>query len=263
MQGLGGIKVHRGDILDSTSLPSALEGMAAVVHLVGIISEVGKSNFENIHIRGTQNIVTAARRAGIKRFVHMSALGTRPGAVSRYHQSKRAAEQIVRQSGLDFTIFRPSLIFGPRDTFVNLFANFIALSPVVPLPGNPKARFQPVPVETVAQAFVRSLSEPKSIGQTYDLCGPEALTLSDMVDCVQRVLQRRRWKLQVPSWLTRVQAALLEWIYPHLFRRAPPLNRDQLIMLEEDNLGGPGPANQLLGLSPPRLEEGIRTYLRR
>ena len=89
-------------------------------------------------------MVTAAQQAGVRRFVHMSALGTRPNAASRYHQTKWAAEELVRHSGLEFTIFRPSLIYGPQDQFINLFARIIRLSPVVPLLGNPRARFQPV-----------------------------------------------------------------------------------------------------------------------
>ena len=237
--------------------------MEAVIHLVGIISEVGDSTFENVHVRGTGNIVTAARQAGARRFVHMSALGTRPNAASRYHQTKWAAEELVRHSGLDYTIFRPSLIYGPRDQFINLFARMIRLSPVVPLLGSPNARFQPVPVEAVAAAFTRSLSQPKSVGQTYDLCGPDALTLSGIVDQIMGVLQRRRLKLQVPLGLARCQAALLEFIFRSLLRKAPPLNRDQLIMLQEDTVGNPQPANELFGLKPVTLREGIVGYLGR
>src|SRR5206468_12073467 len=108
-------EVHVGDVLDASSLEGALTGMAAVIHLVGIISEVGRSTFENVHTRGTQDMVAAAQRSGVKRFLQMSALGTRPKAASRYHQTKWAAEEAVRRSGLDFTIFRPSLIYGPQD----------------------------------------------------------------------------------------------------------------------------------------------------
>ena len=258
-----GVEVHPGDVRKAVSLDGALNGMEAVIHLVGIISEVGDSTFENVHMRGTGNIVTAARQAGARRFVHMSALGTRPNAASRYHQTKWAAEELVRHSGLDYTIFRPSLIYGPRDQFINLFARMIRLSPVVPLLGSPNARFQPVPVEAVAAAFTRSLSQPKSVGQTYDLCGPDALTLSEIVDQIMGVLQRRRLKLQVPLGLARCQAALLEFIFRSLLRKAPPLNRDQLIMLQEDTVGNPQPANELFGLKPVTLREGIVGYLGR
>jgi len=255
------VEVHPGDILDAASLAGALTGVGAVVHLVGIISECGRSTFKSVHIRGTQEIVTAAQKAGVRRFVQMSALGTRPNAASRYHQSKWAAEELVRKSGLEFTIFRPSLIYGPQDEFVNLFAKIIRLSPVVPLMGSPRAQFQPVSVEAVAEAVAKSLGEPRSIGHTYDLCGPESLTLSEIVSGIEDVLHRKRWKLRVPSWLARCQATSLELLYPHLLRRAPPLNRDQLVMLQEGNLGDARPANELFGLRSVSFREGIARYL--
>jgi NADH dehydrogenase len=257
-----GVEVHPGDVLEAASLAKGVMGMDAVIHLVGIISEVGDSTFENVHARGTENILTAARQAGARRFVHMSALGTRPNAASRYHQTKWAAEELVRHSGLDYTIFRPSLIYGAQDQFINLFARMIRLSPVVPLVGSPNARFQPVPVQAVAAAFARSLGQPKSVGQTYDLCGPDALTLSEIVDQVMGVLQRRRLKLPVPLGLARCQAALLEFIFRRLLRKASPLNRDQLIMLQEDTVGNPQPANELFGLKRLPFREGIAGYLR-
>jgi len=254
-------EVHPGDVLDAASLDGALNGIEAVIHLVGIISEVGENTFENVHTRGTGNIIAAACKAGVRRFVHMSALGTRPNAASRYHQTKWAAEELIRHSRLDFTIFRPSLIYGPQDQFVNVFARIIRFSPVVPLMGSPRARFQPVSVEAVAAAFVRSLGEPKTIGQTYDLCGPEALTLSEIVDRILEVLRKRRLKLPVPPGLARCQAVLLEFLFRRLLRKASPLNRDQLIMLQEDNVGNPQPANELLGLMPVPVREGIAEYL--
>ena len=255
-----GADLVAGDILQP-SLAAAMSGIGAVIHLVGIISEVGRNTFENIHARGTECVVSAARQAGVKRFVHMSALGTRPQAVSRYHQSKWAAEEIVRQSGLEQTIFRPSLIYGPRDHFVNLFARLIRLSPVVPLIGSPHSKFQPVSVEAVGQAFVGSLTQPAAVGNTYDLCGPDTLTLEGIVEEIMRVLKRRRWKVRIPAPLARFQAALLEVVFQQLLRQAPPLNRDQLIMLEEDNVGNAQPANQLFGLNHPGFGEGIARYL--
>ena len=256
-----GAEVHPGDMLDAASLDGAVNGTEAIIHLVGIIAEVGEITFENVHTRGTGNLVTAAQQAKVRRFVHMSALGTRPNAASRYHQTKWAAEELARHSGLDFTVFRPSLIYGPEDQFINLFARVIGLSPVVPLMGSPHAQFQPVSVETVAAAFAKSLGEPQSIGQTYDLCGPEALTLSEIVDRILAVLHRRRLKLRVPPGLARFQAVLLELVFRRLLRKVSPLNRDQLIMLQEDNVGNPRPANELFGLTPTSLREGIAKYL--
>lgn len=256
------VEAHPGDVVETATLEGALKGMDAAIHLVGIISEVGESTFENVHTGGTRNMVAAAQQAGVRRFIHMSALGTRPDAASRYHQTKWAAEELVRHSGLQFTIFRPSLIYGPQDQFINLFARIIRLSPVVPVLGNPRARFQPVPVEAVAAAFAGSLGKPQSVGQSYDLCGPEALTLSEIVDRIQAVLGKRRLKLQVPQSLARCQAIFLEFVFRRVLRQASPLNRDQLLMLQEDNVGNPQPANELFRLQPVPLREGIQGYFR-
>ena len=252
-----GSEFQPGDVTEAASLKGACDGIQAVIHLVGIISEVGGQTFEKVHAQGTKNLLAEAQRAGVRRFVQMSALGTRPNAPSRYHQSKWAAEESVRGSGLDYTIFRPSLIYGPRDHFVNLFAKIIRLSPIVPVVGNPRALFQPVAVEPVAAAFVRSLSEAQAGGKTFDLCGPERFTMPAMIDQILKVMARKRLKLRVPRWVARGQAAFLEFAFSALLRRAPPLNRDQLIMLEEDNIGNPEPANQVFGLKHPRFQEGI------
>ena len=252
---------HIGDILDADFLKNSLKGLDAVVHLVGIISEAGRNTFENIHTLGTKNIVLAAQQAGVKRFIHMSALGTRPNAVARYHQSKWAAEEIVRGSGLDYTIFRPSIIYGKHDMFVNLFARIARLSPVVPIMGNGQNKMQPVPVADVATAFVQTLNETKSVSQTFDLCGPQALTFDEIIATILRATGRKRLKLHVPMGIARIQVAVLEFVFAKLLRKSPPLNRDQLLMLQEDNTGNPEPAHTLFKLSSVPFEEGIASYL--
>lgn len=258
-----GAEVCAGDLLNATSLPSALAGVEAVIHLVGIISEVGQQTFENVHTRATRNVVAAAQQAGVRRFVQMSALGTRPHAAARYHQTKWAAEEIVRASGLDWTIFRPSLIYGPRDHFVNLFARMAKFSPVLPVVGHGRSLMQPVAVEAVGRCFVGALHEPKSIGQTYDLCGSERLTMAEILQVILDASGHKRWIVQVPLGMARVQAAFLEALYPTLLRRAPPFNRDQLLMLQEDNVGDPRPAAELFGLKQTPFREGVANCLRR
>jgi NADH dehydrogenase len=259
---LGRVEVHPGDITDAGSLADACGGMAGVIHLVGIISQTGRSTFENIHTQGTRNILAAAQSAGARRFLHISALGTRAGAVSRYHQTKWAAEQSVRGSRLDYTIFRPSLIYGRGDRFVNLFATITRFSPVVPVLGRRGARFQPVAVEAVAKAFVQALVRPEAVGRTYDLCGPDALTLPEILDVILEVTGRRRFKVRIPAGLAWAQASVMEQVWPKLLGRAPPLNRDQLIMLGEDNLGDPSPANRLFSLPRTSFREDMARLLR-
>lgn len=257
------VEIAAGEVLDPASLRAAMSGCEAVIHLVGIISEVGRNTFENAHTRATQNVVEAARAAGVTRLVHMSALGTRPGAVSRYHQTKWAAEEAVRASGLAWTIFRPSLIYGPGDQFTNLFARLARWSPVLPVMGPGRARLQPVAVEAVARAFVRALTEPAAVGRTFDLCGPEPLTFDEVLDAILAVTGRRRVKLHLPLPLARLAARGLELIFPRLLGRPAPFNRDQLVMLQEDNVGDPAPARALFDLPAESFRTGLSRYLAR
>ncbi len=254
-------KVHPGNIFDAESLWDACSGVEAVIHLVGIIGEAGDQTFENVHVRGTRNILYIAKDARVQRFLHMSALGTHSEAVSQYHQSKWTAEEQVRHCHLGWTIFRPSIIFGPGDGFVSLLAKIIRSSPIVPVIGNGRTKFQPIFVKSVATAFVKALSEPEAVGKTYDLCGEETLTLDDLVNQILEVLQKGRLKLHVPAGIARWPAALLELIFPYVLRKAPPLSRDQLVMLQEDNVGNPEAANQLFGLKPVSFKEEITRYL--
>src|SRR5207248_10936817 len=123
------------------------------------------------------------------------------------------------------------------------------------------AKFQPVAVEAVATAFVKALTEPRAVGKTYDLCGDETFTLVEMIDVIARVMGKRRLKIHVPNALARFQARLLEWIFPALLGRAPSLNRDQLIMLGEDNVGDGRTAKEMFGLEIGKFEEGIAAYV--
>lgn len=252
---------RRGDVLDAGSLNGACEGIDAVIHLVGIISEVGRQTFESVHTGGTQNIVGAAKQAGVKRFLHMSALGTRSNAAARYHESKWAAEEIVRNSGFEWTIFRPSIIYGPGDGFVNLFAKLSRYSPALPLIAGGRSRFQPIPVSDVARCFLAALVERRSIGQTFDLCGNEVLTLRQIIEAILIVTGRRRLKFPLPFAVARVQAAMLEFVFAKLLHRPPPLSRDQLLMLKEDNVGNGRPAAELFGLRTQAFRDGIAAYL--
>jgi len=255
------VEVHTGDVLIANTLAPAFVNCDAVIHLVGIISEVGRQTFERVHTDATRNVLASAKQAGVKRFIHMSALGTRADAQSRYHQTKWAAEQSVRESGLDWTIFRPSIIYGPGDGFVNLFARLSRFLPVLPLIGGGWTRFQPIPVADVARCFVGALLEPSSIGQTVDLCGNETLTLREIVDRILEVTGRRRIKLPLPFAVAKVQGAVAEFLFNTLLGKSPPLNRDQVTMLREDNVGNGEPARNLFKLPPRNFRDEIAAYL--
>ncbi len=156
----------RGDVADPATFAAALAGCDAAINLVGIIREAPKAGitFARLHQEATRNVAEAAKKGGVKRFLQMSALGTRRDAASRYHQSKYLAEEWLRASGLDWTIFRPSIIFGPGDAFVNQLSRLVQSLPAVPVIGSGTYRLQPVAVADVARCFVMALEMPETIG---------------------------------------------------------------------------------------------------
>src|SRR3989441_10663083 len=190
--GVGAIERVEGDVLSRQTLEEGMAGGDAVVHLVGIIREHVPTNttFYRVHVQGTSNVVAAAASVGVRRYIHMSALGAREGARSRYHQTKWAAEEAVHACSLPWTIVRPSVIYGRGDGFVSLLVRLVRRLPVVPLIGG--GRLQPVPVEQVAQGLARALARPAAVKQTYEVGGPDRGTLGGLVDLVGKVLGRRR-----------------------------------------------------------------------
>jgi NADH dehydrogenase len=258
LRGLEAIERVEGDVLSPDALERDMAGCDTVVHLVGIIREEAAtlSTFERIHTQGTVNVLEAAVATGVRRYLHMSALGSRPGARARYHQSKWAAEEAVRAGPIPWTIFRPSIIYGPGDQFVNLFAALIRRYPVVPVIGSGQQRLQPVTVEHVAEGFARAVELAASVKQTYDVGGPDAVTMVRLLDLIGTALGRARVrKVHVPLGVVRPAARLLH--------RLPgfPLTPDQLLMLEEDNVGDPQPFYTTFGLSPVPLATGLRAML--
>lgn len=233
-------------------------GAEAVIHLVGIIVERGPNTFEHAHVQMTAQAIAAAQTAGVRRFLHMSALGTRPDGRSRYHRTKWAAEELVRASGLAWTIFRPSLVYGAQDQSIRELARIIRTAPLVPVLGSGTTRIQPISVEQVAACVLAALGKPATAGQVYDLCGPAPITWNQMYDLVLRLLGKRKPRLHLPMPLMRLVAGLAERLLPH-----PPVTRDQLTMVEEDNTGDPGPAVRDLGLVQEPFETGLARLLPR
>jgi len=150
-----GIEVIEGDVTRLESFAAGVNGCDAVINLVGIIREFPERGitFERLHVQATAGLLEATRKAGISRYLQMSALGTRPAAASAYHQTKWRAEELVRASGLEWTVFRPSLIFGPRDAFINMLAAQLRLAPVMPVIGSGSYRLQPIHADDVARCF--------------------------------------------------------------------------------------------------------------
>lgn len=234
--GQSGVVSVRASLFDSEALAQAMTGCDAVIHLVGIISEVGSQTFDRVHVDGTRCVLAAMRAAGVHRYIHMSAMGARNAAPSRYHQTKWSAEELVRSSGLDWTILRPSLIYGPGDGVVSMFNRISRWSPVVPVIGSGDGLLQPVDVADVARVFVSALSKNGTRGRTFEVGGPSTVTFNSLLLGILSRLGRRRLVVHLPLPLARVQAAFLEFVFPKILRLASPLNRDQIAMLQEDNV---------------------------
>ena len=282
----------RGDLANPASLRELVTGCQAVIHLVGIIEEKHGQTFESVHTEGTRRMLEATRSAGsVAKWVQMSALGVRPHAVARYHKSKWEAEQLVRQSGLDYTIIRPSIIHGPDGEFMQLlrgfwcdafppfvpffsgrlrFGDYVAVKKALlwpfpalkhvepaatPIPYTSKApagRLQPVWVEDVAACFVRALTEPRASREVYPLGGPEAFTWPRLLKLVRDVLPRVR---------NKPICAFPVW-YAKLIAGLPgvPFNLDQVIMSQEDSTCSIGKVEAELGVKPAAFEATLRDY---
>jgi len=257
--GSDGIDQVEGDVTCLESFQQAVNGCDAVINLVGIIREFPSRGitFDRLHVQATANMLAATRTAGIRRYLQMSALGTRPDAVSRYHQTKFRAEELVRSSGLDATILRPSLIYGPGDAFINMLAGQLRLAPIMPVIGSGMYRLQPIHADDVARCFTLALEMPETIGQCYELCGNNRLSYVELLDAVASAMGRPApFKPHLPLGLMRM-------IIPAM-QRIPqfPITMDQLQMLVEENICD-GRWQEVFHFEPTDFKEGIRAYLSR
>ena len=255
LKGFESIDRVPGDVLQPDGLAASVEGCSALVHLVGIIREQrGRGvTFDRLHTQATRNMLALARAAGIKRFAQMSALGARPGARARYHQTKWEAEEAVRASDLEWTIFRPSIIFGRGDAFMSVLGRAVKQLPVMPVLGDGRYRLQPIPVGQVAEGFARALRTPESVRQTYEVAGPTPYAFVDLLDEIGRALARPRVrKLHVPLAPVRALTRALDWLPFY------PLSTDQINMLEEESVTDPSRFFAELGLQPEPLAAGLK-----
>ena len=253
----GNVEQVAGDVTRLESFAESLVGCDAVINLVGIIREFPSRGitFERLHVTATAHMLAAAADSGISRYLQMSALGTRPHAVSAYHQTKWQAEELVRGSTLDWTIFRPSLIYGPHDAFINMLAAQLRLAPIMPVIGSGTYRLQPIHADDVARCVTRALDMPETIGQAYELCGNDRLSYAALLDMVAETMGKPRpLKPHLPL-------GLMKLIIPVLQKAPPfPITADQLQMLLEESIGG-NEWQQVFGFEPRDLRGGINEYL--
>jgi NADH dehydrogenase len=282
---LSGVEWFQGDADDPQAVRRAVQGVEAIIHLVGIIAPQGRNTFRRAHVETTRTLCEAACQAGVRRWLQMSALGTREMAATDYHRTKWEAESILRHSDLDWTILRPSLIYGTGDGFVTRFARMMRppllwfQAGVIPIFGDGSTPLQPIHVEDVALAFVRALDRHHTHRRTYDLCGPCPIPFRALIESLAAALGRSPSWLNVPpaTWpwrlpwalLTRPKPLLLAIPFPYARTLArgmecllpnPPLTVDQVHMLQEGNTGDPGPMLTDLDLLPRSWQEGVKQF---
>ncbi|MDI9237838.1 complex I NDUFA9 subunit family protein [Lysobacter sp. LF1] len=225
-----GASLIEGDVGDANFLAAVLDDADAAINLTGILNEKGDrgDGFERVFVGITSSLIEAMERMGVRRLLQMSALNAGRGE-SHYLQARGRAEQRVRASGLDWTLFRPSVIAGPGDGLFCRFDQLLRMAPVLPI-GRADAKFQPVWVGDVVDAFVRALDEPRSIRETYDLVGPDVMTLAQIVRVAARARGRHRAVIGLPLALGRLQANVGEWL------PGKPISRDNWRSLQLDSV---------------------------
>ena len=252
------IEWAEGDVTQPETLTTALQDVETVIHTVAIAIEKGGRTYETINFQGTVHVVDAAKAAGVKRFINICQLGADARLPYRFLASKGKAQDYVAASGLDWTALRPSVIWGPEDEFANTFAKLAPLSPLIyPIIGDGQAKFQPVWVEDVVTAAVKSLEDPATLHQDLELGGPEVLT---MIEIEQRTLQAigaRRTMIRFPLPLLRVVVKLMEVVFP-----APPVTTSLLDLLAVDNTTRVNAIGRFVDQPRPLTVENIAPYMR-
>ena len=247
------VRVVEADPHDPATLARWAASATAAVNLIGVLHERGRDTFERVHVEFPRALVAACRSAGVSRILHASALAASADTASAYLRSKAAGEAIVAESGLHWTIFRPSVIFGRGDSFLNLFAKLAQMFPVIPL-ACAHARFQPVFVGDVAACIARALVDDETIGERYSLCGPKTYTLEELVSYVGQTSGHPRPIVPLGPSLANLQARVMELL------PGPLLTRDNLASMQHDSVCE-GPFPRAFDLTPTSLEAIAPEYL--
>jgi NADH dehydrogenase len=260
MGAVGQIELAQANLRMPRSVERALEGAEAVVNLVGVLYEAGPQRFQSLHAMAAGNLAKAANAAGVRRFVHISALGADEASASKYARTKAMGEAAVREALPEATILRPSVVFGPEDGFFNKFAAMAAMSPVLPLIGGGATRFQPVYAGDVGAAVANALDRDDTAGRTYELGGPATYSFKEILKLVLKETDRRRVLLPLPFPLAGAIGAGGDLMAMTPF--PPPLTSDQVKLLQTDNVVSEGALGLAdLGVTPTALEGVISTYL--
>ncbi|HKK21473.1 MAG TPA: complex I NDUFA9 subunit family protein [candidate division Zixibacteria bacterium] len=251
------VRVVSGSVEDPEALTALCAGNEVVFHLVGIIAETRTKTFEKTVVHATRALVGAALRAKVLKVIYLSAIGASANSATKYYRSKFEAEQAIRLSGLNYTILRPSIIFGEGDGFVSMLTRMIRLLPFTPVIGSGRYRLQPVYVDDVTSALAQCVTMEETSTEIIDLAGPERLEYLEILHIIKRVLNKRRVNIHLPLMLMKMAAAVMEKIL-----KPAPLTKDQLTMLVGESVGEIDKMRRLFGIEPVGFENGLSKYLR-
>lgn len=260
---VGQIQLKQCNVRYAPSVADALTGADAVVNLVGILFQSGSQRFDTVQAGGAATVARLAAEAGVKNFVHVSAIGADEESDSLYARSKGEAERAVREAVPSATILRPSILFGPEDGFFNKFAAMAGMSPALPLIGGGKTKFQPIYVDDAADAVVAALERPEAAGRVYEIGGPRVYTFRELMELMLAETGRRRMLLPVPFPLASLigLGGEIAGLLPFM---TPPLTRDQVRQLKRDNVvdasRGVGVLADL-GVEPDTVEAVLPSYM--
>jgi NADH dehydrogenase len=259
-----GFEASIGNILEGETLKGSLDGVDMVVHLVGIIEDRGDITFERVHVGGTRNIVEEAKRAGVRCFFYQSALGASPNSSSRYQRTKAEAEEIVKKSGIPFTIFRPSLIIGEKDGFTEKLMELVRLGPVVAVPGDGNAKSQPMDVNDWVTCFMSVINRPDAMGKTYEFGGPEHLTYNEIVSQLMEVMGVKKPVVHMPMSFMRAGVpfvGIAQGLGKFLRKKVPSVTSEQLKLLSMDNVCDTTSVERLFGFRPITFRESLKKFI--
>ncbi|MDJ0955239.1 MAG: complex I NDUFA9 subunit family protein [Arenicellales bacterium] len=256
------VRVIESDVYSTDELTTRFRGMDAVVNLVGILNQTryGHENFEDTHVELPKNVAEAVAQSGVPRLLHMSASNADPNGPSLYLQSKGRAEELIHEHalkhGYDATSFRPSVIFGPTDSFTNRFASLLRDIPFFFPLACPESQLQPVYVDDVVTCFVNAIKNKRTFGKRYDLCGPNVYTLYEIVDYIARTMGVKRKIIKLTEWQSKLQASTLQW-FP-----GKPFTPDNFQSLQVASVCEK-PFPEVFNITPRTMEEIVPKYLKK
>ena len=251
IKGLGAEIVH-GDVTDADSLIDACKGIDTIIHLVGIIQEEKGMTFQSIHVDGTRNLVNAAKKNNVRLFYYQSANGADKDGKTAYYKTKAEAEEIVKASGMDYIIFRPSLIYGDGDQFVLRLKKIIHDAPVIPIIGSGESLLQPIFIDDLVACLIKAITTPQLKNRIFCIAGPEQIRFKDVVIRIADAMGVKRPSFHVPVFLMRPAAMLMEAILPK-----PPVTVDQITMIQMDNICDIKDMKEVFNIEPISFNEGL------